>query len=231
MSLVRRAAIGYLSFLLFVSLSGFGLAFTANRTVFNPDFVVSRLDRLEVSPLVGEMLKEQVPEEVMAKLKRNDREKYKFISTFDYLPGRKFEVKVEEFATDSDPKTQTYLVKFVMPAPKDVSILPGMTATVAMYPKNRPTTQKTQFLIPVDAVGIDENGQYYVWTVEKKKGAHDNIGIVHRVRLKVGEMDKDKMLVTAGLHSGDRIAAAGINFLKEGEEVRIIDSDAGIGRN
>jgi len=68
MSLVRRAAIGFLSFLLFVSLSGFGLAFTANRTVFNPDFVVSRLDRLEVSPLVGEMLKEQVPEEVMSVL-------------------------------------------------------------------------------------------------------------------------------------------------------------------
>lgn len=68
MSLVRKAAIGFLSFLLFVSLSGLGLAFTADRTVLNPDFVVSRLDKLDVSPLVGEMLQEQVPEEVMSVL-------------------------------------------------------------------------------------------------------------------------------------------------------------------
>ncbi len=66
MSLARRAAIGFLSFLLFVSLSGFGLAFTVSRTVLNPDFVVSRLDTLDVSSLAAEVMTEQVPEEVMA---------------------------------------------------------------------------------------------------------------------------------------------------------------------
>jgi len=66
MSLARKAAIGFLSFLLFVSLSGFGLAFTLSRTVLNPDFIVSRLDTLDVSSLVDEMMREQVPEEVMA---------------------------------------------------------------------------------------------------------------------------------------------------------------------
>jgi len=66
MSLARKAAIGFLSFLLFVSLSGFGFAFTFGRTVLNPDFVVSRLDSLEVAPLMEELLKDQVPEEVMS---------------------------------------------------------------------------------------------------------------------------------------------------------------------
>jgi len=66
MSLARKAAIGFLSFLLFVSLSGFGFAFTLSRTVISPDFVVSRLDSLEVAPLMEEVLKEQVPEEVMS---------------------------------------------------------------------------------------------------------------------------------------------------------------------
>ncbi len=170
----------------------------------------------------------QVPEEVMAKLKRDDKDKYKFIATFDYLPNRKFEVKVEEFATDSDPRTQTYLVKFIMPAPKDVSILPGMTATVAMYPKKGLTTQKTRFLVPVDAVGIDEKGNYYVWLVKEEK---NGIGTVHKVNIKVGEMDKDKMFVISGLKAGDRIAAVGINFLKEGEKVRILDSNERVGSN
>jgi hypothetical protein len=66
MSLARKAALGFLSFLLFVSLSGFGLAFTINRTVLNPDFVVSRLDTLEVVLLAEDLLVAQVPEEVMA---------------------------------------------------------------------------------------------------------------------------------------------------------------------
>jgi hypothetical protein len=66
MSLARKAALGFLSFLLFVSLAGFGLAFTINRTVLNPDFVVARLDTLDVSTLVAEVLEEQVPGEVMA---------------------------------------------------------------------------------------------------------------------------------------------------------------------
>ena len=68
MSLARKVALGFLSFLLFVSLAGFGLAFTVSRTVLNPDFTVSRLDRLDVASLAAEVMKEQVPEEVMAML-------------------------------------------------------------------------------------------------------------------------------------------------------------------
>ncbi len=66
MTLARRAAIGFLSFLLFVSLSGFGLAFTINQTALNPDFLVSRLNTLDVSSLAEEVMREQVPEEVVS---------------------------------------------------------------------------------------------------------------------------------------------------------------------
>jgi hypothetical protein len=66
MSLARKAALGFLSFLLFVSLTGFVLAFAINRTVLNPDFTVSHLDSLDVASLAEEVLKEQIPEEVMA---------------------------------------------------------------------------------------------------------------------------------------------------------------------
>ena len=66
MTLARRTAIGFLSFLLFVSLSGFGLAFTINQTALNPDFLVSRLDTLDVSSLAEEVMREQVPEEVVS---------------------------------------------------------------------------------------------------------------------------------------------------------------------
>lgn len=64
MGLAKQAAIGFLSFLLFLSLSAFGLGFTANRTILNPDFVIYQLDRLDVPSLVEEMLIERIPEEM-----------------------------------------------------------------------------------------------------------------------------------------------------------------------
>ena len=64
MKLAKRAAIVFLGFLLFVSLSVFGLMFTANRTFLNPDFVISHLDRLDMSSLAREMLIGQIPEEM-----------------------------------------------------------------------------------------------------------------------------------------------------------------------
>jgi len=64
MGLAKRAAIAFLGFLLFLSLSVLGLAFTLNRTVLNPDFAISQLDRLDVPSLAGERLIERIPEEM-----------------------------------------------------------------------------------------------------------------------------------------------------------------------
>jgi len=64
MGLAKRAAIGFLGFLLFVSLSAFSFGFWANRTVLNPDFVISQLDRLDVPSLAEGMLIEQIPQEM-----------------------------------------------------------------------------------------------------------------------------------------------------------------------
>lgn len=62
MKFLKGLAISLLSFLLFLSLSIFGLAFTLNNTILNPDFVVSELDRLEVSSLAEGIISEQIPE-------------------------------------------------------------------------------------------------------------------------------------------------------------------------
>ena len=64
MSLARRAAIGFLSFLLFVSLTGFGLAHTAKQTVLHPDFVKTEMESLDVVSLMDDILSQQIPPEV-----------------------------------------------------------------------------------------------------------------------------------------------------------------------
>lgn len=60
MKVLKSLTLGLLGFLLFLSLSVFGLAFTLNSTILNPDFVVSELDNLDVPSLAGEVIAEQV---------------------------------------------------------------------------------------------------------------------------------------------------------------------------
>jgi len=53
-----------LSLLLFLSLSVFGPAFLVNRTVLNPSFVASEVNRLEIASLIEDSIAQQTPEEL-----------------------------------------------------------------------------------------------------------------------------------------------------------------------
>ena len=62
MKFLKGLALAFLSFLLFLSLSVFGFALTLNYTILNPDFVVSELNKLDISSLAGELLSQQIPQ-------------------------------------------------------------------------------------------------------------------------------------------------------------------------
>ena len=64
MKFLKGLALSLLSFLLFLSLSIFGLALTLNYTILNPDFVVSALNRLDISSLAGEFLSQQIHQQI-----------------------------------------------------------------------------------------------------------------------------------------------------------------------
>jgi len=87
----KKAAIGFLSFLLFCSLSVFGATFAMNRTILNPDFVIAQIDRLDVSSLVEEVAGGQFPlEQIPADLEPWIREQTHTVvyAGYDYLLGK-----------------------------------------------------------------------------------------------------------------------------------------------
>ncbi|MCX7002459.1 MAG: efflux RND transporter periplasmic adaptor subunit, partial [bacterium] len=53
------------------------------------------------------------------------------VAVFSSIPDRMFPVQLVEWSTASDAQTRTYRVTFVLHAPDDVTILPGMSAEVA----------------------------------------------------------------------------------------------------
>ena len=55
---------GFLSFLLLLSLSVFGVSFLFNSTVLSPDFVVSQVDKLDITTITREIVDEQISEDL-----------------------------------------------------------------------------------------------------------------------------------------------------------------------
>ena len=64
MKVLKGFGTAILSFLLFLSLSVFGVAFMLNSTLLNPDFVTEQMDKIEVSTLVREITEEQIAEQL-----------------------------------------------------------------------------------------------------------------------------------------------------------------------
>jgi RND family efflux transporter MFP subunit len=125
------------------------------------------------------------------------------------LPDREFAAKIKEFATIADPVTRTFPVKLNFDNPKDVNILPGMTARVRVV-----IDPQSAWSVPATATQADENEQPYVWKVDSKSMT------VSRSPVKLGPLTGDRVLLTGGVAKGDLVAISGVTSLREGMQVR-----------
>jgi RND family efflux transporter MFP subunit len=134
---------------------------------------------------------------------------------FAASPDKKYKLSLKEYSTEADPKTQTYRVVMTMPAPKDINILPGMTATVS---GSRTEAGSTRMVIPAIAVFADEGGGSNVWIIKKETM------MVNKQKVTTGDLTgKDAIEIVDGLKPGDVIAVAGVSHLREGMKVRPLD--------
>ena len=60
MKVLKGFALSLLSFLLFLSLSIFGLLLMLQLTILNPDFIVSEVNKLDISSLTTELVDQQI---------------------------------------------------------------------------------------------------------------------------------------------------------------------------
>jgi RND family efflux transporter MFP subunit len=158
-----------------------------------------------------------VAENVMAIERSGSGNNIKSVARFPTAPGREFPLTLKEYATTADLATQTYQVVLQMPQPEDISILPGMTATVTLS-LNRTIALDTDVIIPAIAVLAEPDGRSFVWIVDKETMT------VKKQEIKVGMISGSENIdVTEGLKGGETIAVAGILQLQEGMKVRIWD--------
>ena len=138
-------------------------------------------------------------------------------------PGLQIPVRVREIAQVADPATQTFNVRVAMKTPEGVTVLPGMTAAVTVTYR-RAGILGSRILVPISSVFKDSAGEQVAWVLG------DAQTVTRRV-VKAGEATGDRIEITDGLQAGDRIAVAGLSFLREGQKVRDLGDalDAGLG--
>ncbi|RRJ84564.1 efflux RND transporter periplasmic adaptor subunit [Aestuariirhabdus litorea] len=164
-----------------------------------------------------------VPENIVAMAQQiRQMPEYQPMASFAALPGRSFEVTLKELSTVADPATQTYEAVYEMPAPQGITILPGMTAQIsARIPTLLDLEKRDSYLIPAGSVYSDEQQQSAVFKV----------GEGHRLSkqlVEVAGLEGDSIRIAAGLAPGDRIVAAGVHFLREGQQVRLLTREGGL---
>jgi RND family efflux transporter MFP subunit len=151
-----------------------------------------------------------VPETVMAGIRAADV--VQVLAEFRGAPGVQFPAHIDEIAQRADPTTQTFQVRLAAKSPPDVNILPGMSATVTLT-YHRASILGDRILVPIAAVLKDATGEQVVWVLGPEQ-------TVSRRRVKLGEATGDRIEIADGLQPGDRIAAAGATFLRDGMKVR-----------
>jgi len=134
---------------------------------------------------------------------------------FDALPAEEFPATVKEFATETDPQTQTFPVTLRIERSPARDLLPGMTASASWFTTNG-NDQHHLMVVPLPSIVTDENGETYVWRLDPASMR------VSRARVVTGALTDEGLEIHSGLEAGDRILAAGANFVTDGQLVRPI---------
>lgn len=136
--------------------------------------------------------------------------------------------KLRELSPVADPVTRTYTAKItILNAPPEVKL--GMTAYVSFVAK----TPNAMFAVPLTALlqgkttaSAENSAATSVWLVEN--------GAVRLVPVQIGGTSGDDVLLASGVTAGQTIVTAGVNLLKAGQKIKILEpsliKSAGAGR-
>ena len=152
-----------------------------------------------------------VPETVMA-ADLGAADIVQLVAEFSAAPGLQFPVRIKEIAQRADPVTQTFTIRVAMKVPDGLNLLPGMTAAVALT-YQRASVLGGRVFVPVSALLQDSPGQQVAWVLGPDQ-------TVTRRPVKTGEANGGQIEIVEGLDPGDRIAVAGVTFLRDGMKVR-----------
>ena len=139
---------------------------------------------------------------------------------FDPFPDREIEAWIKEIGKEASQTTRTYPVTLLMDQPDDIKILPGMAGNAASTAPPAGMQDHPQVVIPETAVFSADGNKTGVWIIDEKSQT------VSQREVKTGKLLGSGITVLEGIQPGEWIATAGVHYLKEGQQVRILPGSA-----
>ncbi len=137
---------------------------------------------------------------------------------FDAFPDREFFGTVTKIGQEASQTTRTYPVTVEFAQPDDVRILPGMAATLRNHPEEGDGESAADVIVPVGSIFTSTDGpQSYVWVVDTQSNK------VARRAVTTGDLTPVGMRVTEGINVGEVVVTSGVNTLREGQEVKLLE--------
>ncbi len=121
--------------------------------------------------------------------------------------------RLRELSPIADAATRTFIARVtILDPPENVRL--GMTASVAFVAPNPQPVLK----LPLTAL-LNEQGKTSVWVVEN--------GAVKLTPVQLVSASGNELVVGSGLSPGQTVVTAGVNQLKPGQKVKLLDAAAG----
>jgi RND family efflux transporter MFP subunit len=163
----------------------------------------------------------QLPETLIARVKQGDEVQVTFPSIADSRPGagerERFPARVSEVGTRAG-------VGNAFPVRADLDgqppgVRPGMTAEVTFsIPREEPGLKGIEgFMIPIAAALAEAGDGFSVFVFDRESSS------VRKVPIRTGGVGDNTIAVLEGLAEGDIIATAGVSFLRDGQQVTLLD--------
>ncbi|MGQ7956650.1 efflux RND transporter periplasmic adaptor subunit [Pseudomonas sp. SP16.1] len=127
-------------------------------------------------------------------------------------PDQRFPGRIREMAPAADPQSRTFAARVAFTEGKVPAEL-GQSARVFIS-----SNGEVPLAVPLSALSA-EKGQPFVWVVEPE--GHK----LQRRPVRVGAYGDGRVPVLEGLSASDWVVAAGVQVLREGQQVRPVDRD------
>lgn len=139
---------------------------------------------------------------------------------FDAFKELEVPAEIKEISNEASETTRTYPVTLIMDQPEGAEILPGMAGIASGSDPAKNEAGSRAISVPVVAVfSPDDAVGSFVWVIDR-----DSMTVARRA-VSVESLSEGGIQITEGLEIGEWIAIAGVHYLREGQEVRVLEAE------
>lgn len=136
---------------------------------------------------------------------------------FEPLKDKLFFARIKEIGVNANSDSHTYKTTVIVDNPGG-EILPGMTAEVIFHIPLEATPLAGMVWVPIASVFSDA-GKTWVWIVDPQTYR------VQKKSVEIGSPESQFLPIKGDIQAGDILVAAGVHFLQEGQEVRVMSEE------